>query len=216
MKTASTDVVEISAAEAMRMEPALHCVAACIRPRPAIVDSHALMLAYLGDAEAAGAMLALKSSLEKVIFTGQDFELQVGETENQDGNARQQRRAARAQRRAPDRRLSRRQDPPGTLCQGQLLLARRAPALFAPGLPGARARRPGRARDPGPRRAGALRAGRGMGGADQITRSTRAAPIASTPRSGATGRGLRTARLRRATPASGRRSPRPGSRPPIS
>jgi len=75
-----TDVVEISAGEAMRMEPALHCVAALHSPSTGIVDSHALMLAYLGDAEAAGAMLGLKSTLEKVVFTGQDFELQIGET----------------------------------------------------------------------------------------------------------------------------------------
>jgi len=75
-----TDVVEISAGEAMRMEPALHCVAALHSPSTGIVDSHALMLAYLGDAEAAGAMLGLKSTLEKVVFTGRDFELQVGET----------------------------------------------------------------------------------------------------------------------------------------
>ena len=53
-----TDVVEIPAAEAMRMEPALHCVAALHSPSTGIIDSHALMLAYLGDAEAAGAMLA--------------------------------------------------------------------------------------------------------------------------------------------------------------
>jgi len=75
-----TDVVEISAAEAKRMEPALHCVAALHSPSTGIVDSHALMLAYLGDAEAAGAMLGLKSSFEKAIFTGRDFELRIGET----------------------------------------------------------------------------------------------------------------------------------------
>ena len=74
------DVVEIPAVDAMRMEPALRCVAALHSPSTGIIDSHALMLAYLGDAEAAGAMLALKSSLEKVVFTGRDFELQVGET----------------------------------------------------------------------------------------------------------------------------------------
>jgi L-2-hydroxyglutarate oxidase LhgO len=75
-----TDLVEISAGEAMRMEPALHCVAALHSPSTGIVDSHALMLAYLGDAEAAGAMLGLKSRLEKVVFTGRDYELQIGET----------------------------------------------------------------------------------------------------------------------------------------
>ena len=76
----ATDVVEISAADAMHMEPALHCVAALHSPSTGIIDSHALMLAYLGDAEAAGAMLALKSRLEKASVSDHGFELQVGET----------------------------------------------------------------------------------------------------------------------------------------
>ncbi len=75
-----TDVVEIPAAEAMRMEPALRCVAALHSPSTGIIDSHALMLACLGDAEAAGAMLALKSPLDEVVFTGHCFELQVEKT----------------------------------------------------------------------------------------------------------------------------------------
>ena len=72
-----TDVVEIPAAEAMRMEPALQCVAALHSPSTGIIDSHALMLAYLGDAEAAGAMLGLKSSLRKVSIQEGGFELHV-------------------------------------------------------------------------------------------------------------------------------------------
>jgi L-2-hydroxyglutarate oxidase LhgO len=75
-----TDVVEIPAAEAMRMEPALHCVAALHSPSTGIIDSHALMLAYLGDAEAAGAMLALKSAIDRVVIVSDGFELQVGST----------------------------------------------------------------------------------------------------------------------------------------
>ena len=75
-----TDVVEIPAAEAMRMEPALHCVAALHSPSTGIIDSHALMLAYLGDAEAAGAMLALKSPIESARISGKGFEIQAGET----------------------------------------------------------------------------------------------------------------------------------------
>jgi len=70
-----TDVVEIPAAEAMRMEPALRCVAALHSPSTGIIDSHALMLAYQGDAEAAGAMLGLKSSLQKVFIKEKSFEL---------------------------------------------------------------------------------------------------------------------------------------------
>ena len=76
-----TDVIEIPAAEAMRMEPALHCSAALHSPATGIIDSHALMLAYLGDAEAAGAMLGLKSSLEKVFIRKNEFELHVRNTE---------------------------------------------------------------------------------------------------------------------------------------
>ncbi|MEO8143719.1 MAG: NAD(P)/FAD-dependent oxidoreductase [Betaproteobacteria bacterium] len=74
------DVVEIPANEAMRLEPALRCVAALHSPSTGIIDSHALMLAYLGDAEAAGAMLALKSPLGGAVARDNGFELRVGET----------------------------------------------------------------------------------------------------------------------------------------
>jgi L-2-hydroxyglutarate oxidase LhgO len=74
------DVVEIPAAQAMRMEPALRCVAALHSPSTGIIDSHALMLAYLGDAEAAGAMLGLKSPLTKALFSDSGFEIHSGET----------------------------------------------------------------------------------------------------------------------------------------
>ena len=75
-----SDVVRIEAAEARAMEPALHCVAALHSPSTGIIDSHALMLAYLGDAEAAGAMLALRSRLESVSISDRGFELLVKET----------------------------------------------------------------------------------------------------------------------------------------
>jgi L-2-hydroxyglutarate oxidase LhgO len=59
----ATDVVRIRRDEALAMEPELHCVAALHSPSTGIIDSHALMLAYLGDAEARGAMLAVKSAV---------------------------------------------------------------------------------------------------------------------------------------------------------
>ena len=62
------------------MEPALRCVAALHSPSTGIIDSHALMLAYQGDAESAGAMLALKSSLQRVLVSREGFDLQVGNT----------------------------------------------------------------------------------------------------------------------------------------
>jgi L-2-hydroxyglutarate oxidase LhgO len=58
-----TDVDWIAKEEVAAMEPELFCVGALHSPSTGIIDSHALMLAYLGDAEAHGAMLALKTPL---------------------------------------------------------------------------------------------------------------------------------------------------------
>jgi len=63
--------------QALALEPELSCVAALYSPSTGIIDSHALMLAYLGDAEAHGAMLALRSPLERVRIREDFFELQV-------------------------------------------------------------------------------------------------------------------------------------------
>lgn len=57
----------ISGAEARAMEPALRAEAALWSPGTGIVDAHGFMLALLGDAEAAGAMLALNASVRKII-----------------------------------------------------------------------------------------------------------------------------------------------------
>jgi len=76
-----TDVVPVSPAEAMAMEPQLQCVAALHSPSTGIIDSHALMRAYLGDAERAGAMLALKSPLTKGVVRADGIELHVAGSE---------------------------------------------------------------------------------------------------------------------------------------
>ncbi len=75
------DVVAISRAQALALEPELACVAALHSPSTGIIDSHALMLAYLGDAEDAGAMLALKSPLERVTAREGAIALEVGGAE---------------------------------------------------------------------------------------------------------------------------------------
>jgi L-2-hydroxyglutarate oxidase LhgO len=49
-----TDVVWMSRSQALALEPELACVAALYSPSTGIIDSHALMLAYLGDAEDRG------------------------------------------------------------------------------------------------------------------------------------------------------------------
>jgi len=71
-----TDVDWIAKDEVARMEPELFCMGALLSPSTGIIDSHALMLAYLGDAEAHGAMLALKSPLERARVR-EGFELHV-------------------------------------------------------------------------------------------------------------------------------------------
>ena len=76
-----TDVVRLSRAQARTLEPKLQCVAALHSPSTGIVDSHALMLAYLSDAERAGGMLALKSLLETCIVRADGIELHVAGAE---------------------------------------------------------------------------------------------------------------------------------------
>jgi L-2-hydroxyglutarate oxidase LhgO len=55
------DLSWLTAAEAKAMEPELNCVGALLSPSTGIIDSHGLMLAYLGDLEDKGGALALKS-----------------------------------------------------------------------------------------------------------------------------------------------------------
>lgn len=57
------DVAWLTGSQAQALEPALRAVAAVHSPHTGIVDSHALMLALLADAEAAGAVLALRSAV---------------------------------------------------------------------------------------------------------------------------------------------------------
>lgn len=59
------DLVWLDVHAAQALEPALRCVAALHSPSTGIVDSHALMLALLGDVEQAGGVLALNSALER-------------------------------------------------------------------------------------------------------------------------------------------------------
>ena len=68
----------LTVAEARRMEPELHCVAALLSPSTGIIDSHALMLAYQGEAEDSGAMVAFKTPLLGGRVLADGFELEVG------------------------------------------------------------------------------------------------------------------------------------------
>jgi L-2-hydroxyglutarate oxidase LhgO len=75
------DLRWLSGAEARAMEPALHCVAALLSPSTGIIDSHALMLAYQGDAENAGATTVFRAPVERAAVTRNGFELRVGGAE---------------------------------------------------------------------------------------------------------------------------------------
>jgi len=73
-----TDLRGVSAAEARAMEPELHCTAALHSPSTGIVDSHALMLSLLGEAEEAGAMLALNTPVVRVARGEHGFVVETG------------------------------------------------------------------------------------------------------------------------------------------
>lgn len=55
------DLQMLTGDELAAMEPEVRCVAGFLSPSTGIIDSHGLMLAYLGDAEGHGAALALAS-----------------------------------------------------------------------------------------------------------------------------------------------------------
>ncbi|MDQ2928429.1 MAG: NAD(P)/FAD-dependent oxidoreductase [Pseudomonadota bacterium] len=72
----------LSGAQTRELEPALQGEAALLSSATGIVDSHGLMLAYLGDLERAGGALALRSPLESaVVRKEQGFVLRVGGAE---------------------------------------------------------------------------------------------------------------------------------------
>lgn len=72
------DIRSLSAADAQALEPALRCSAALLSPSTGIIDSHGLMLSLLGDAQAAGAMLAVQSPVLRGRILPEGAELEVG------------------------------------------------------------------------------------------------------------------------------------------
>jgi L-2-hydroxyglutarate oxidase LhgO len=64
--------------QAKALEPNLNAVAALFSPTTGLIDSHALMLAYLGDAEANGAALALNAAVTGGAIRDDGILLEVG------------------------------------------------------------------------------------------------------------------------------------------
>ena len=140
-------------------------MAALLSPSTGIIDSHGLMLAYQGDAEDHGAMIAYPRPGHRR-SRGRRRHRACGRRRRADAALRpergQQRRPARPGRGAPDRGAASGADPALLSLQGQLLHAFRRAAVLAPGLSGAgggRARHPRHDRS---RRPGALRSRRRM------------------------------------------------------
>ena len=122
------------------------------------------MLAYLGDAEDRGAMLALKTPAPR--RAGAPRRLRGAQRPDGRRMPRpgEQRRPARAERgAAASRAIPAQARAAELLREGNYYSLTRQRAVLAAGLSGARARRPRRACDARPRRPGALRARRGMG-----------------------------------------------------
>ncbi|VVP66569.1 L-2-hydroxyglutarate oxidase LhgO [Pseudomonas fluorescens] len=75
------DLQWLDAVQARELEPELSCVAALWSPSTGIIDSHGLMLALQGDAEAHGASLVFHTPLLSARTIEQGFELHMGGAE---------------------------------------------------------------------------------------------------------------------------------------
>ena len=83
LRNGVSEIEMISGHQATALEPQLQCTAALHSPATGIVDSHALMVALLGDAENQGATLALCSEVSQGEITADGIALQIasgGET----------------------------------------------------------------------------------------------------------------------------------------
>lgn len=68
----------LTAAEAIGMEPNLHCTSALLSPATGIIDSHSYMVALQGDAENHGAVLVIFSPMTGGRVAGGHIEVEVG------------------------------------------------------------------------------------------------------------------------------------------
>jgi L-2-hydroxyglutarate oxidase LhgO len=75
------DLEWLDRAAARRREPELDCLAALYSPSTGIIDSHALMLAFEGEAEAAGANVVLRTPVAGGRVGNRGIELEVGGAE---------------------------------------------------------------------------------------------------------------------------------------
>ena len=74
-------LAEMSSAEVARLEPDVRSCAALHSPVTGIVDSHAYMLALLGEAEDHGARIAFYTPFERAVCEGDGFTVRAGGAE---------------------------------------------------------------------------------------------------------------------------------------
>ena len=122
----------LSGAEARELEPALRGEAALLSTATGIIDSHALMLAYLGDLENAGGALVVRSPLEGAVVARRRLRAarrRRRAARDRGRRARQRRRPARAGgRRAASTASTRRTMPRAWFAKGNYYaLAGRSP-----------------------------------------------------------------------------------------
>jgi len=60
------DLVQLTAAQAMQLEPAVKCAGALLSPSTGLIDSHGFMVALEGHAESHGAQIALQSDITAI------------------------------------------------------------------------------------------------------------------------------------------------------
>jgi L-2-hydroxyglutarate oxidase LhgO len=75
------DLVWLDAAQARHVEPDVLCHAALFSPSSGIVDSHALMLSFQGDAETHGAQCVFRTRVESVARAPAGFEVRTSGAE---------------------------------------------------------------------------------------------------------------------------------------
>jgi len=73
------DLRPLTRAEALALEPALHCTSALLSPSSGIIDTHALMLACQGDLEAAGGAVVTRARVERARITGDGIEVHAAD-----------------------------------------------------------------------------------------------------------------------------------------
>jgi L-2-hydroxyglutarate oxidase LhgO len=83
-----SDLHPLGGNAARAMEPSLRCLQALHSPSTGVVDSHAVMLAFQGDAEAKGAVVAFNSAVVGGRIAGNGIAIDVGSTNDDSGPTR--------------------------------------------------------------------------------------------------------------------------------